>query len=231
MSLPPLDPERRSREYDSYPLETRARVVRAWLFDGYSTRQIDEQILGHDSDRSRGYQAMGILHHLGLKAPYKGLFTGQDPKAALALFEIEGVAYARVVEHLNAPTEERTIAMASLQREETAELKVAIRDTTEARRSRLALAPAKPERVRVFSFAYKRNPDIVAEALLRAQGSCERCRRSAPFKRASDGSPYLEVHHRTSLSAGGDDSLENVIALCPNCHREVHHGQAREAEL
>ena len=229
MSLPPLDPQKRSREFDSYPLTTRARVVRAWLFEGHSTRQIDEEILGYDSDWSRGYQAMGILHHLGLKALYKGRFSGQSTDAVVAELEAEGAAFARVVEHLRAPTEERTIAMASLQREETAELKAAIRDTAEARRQRLSTAPTKPERVRVFSFAYKRNPDIVAEALLRAAGRCERCGNSAPFKRASDGSPFLEVHHLASRADGGEDSLANVIALCPNCHREIHYGQVREA--
>lgn len=230
MTLPPLEPERRAREFDSYPLATRARVVRAWLFDGQSTRQIDEQILGHDSEWSRGYQAMGILHHLGLKASYKGLFSGKSIEAVISVLVAAGDNFSRVVEHLRAPTDERTIAMALLQREESSELKAALLDTVEARRRRLAMAPPKPERVRVFSFAYKRNPDIVAEALFRAGGRCEQCTDPAPFMRASDGSPYLEVHHVRSLSDGGEDSLANVIALCPNCHREIHHGRARQAD-
>ncbi|WP_215665990.1 HNH endonuclease [Vibrio alginolyticus] len=28
------------------------------------------------------------------------------------------------------------------------------------------------------------------------------------------------------MSQGGLDSLENVISLCPNCHREIHFGPA-----
>ena len=36
--------------------------------------------------------------------------------------------------------------------------------------------------------------------------------------------PFLEVHHVKSLSDGGEDTLDNVIALCPNCHREKHYG-------
>lgn len=34
--------------------------------------------------------------------------------------------------------------------------------------------------------------------------------------------PYLEVHHIKILSHGGSDSVENVVALCPNCHKKIH---------
>jgi 5-methylcytosine-specific restriction protein A len=30
------------------------------------------------------------------------------------------------------------------------------------------------------------------------------------------------------LADFGDDKIENVIALCPNCHREAHHGENKE---
>ncbi|WP_373273521.1 HNH endonuclease [Vibrio parahaemolyticus] len=35
--------------------------------------------------------------------------------------------------------------------------------------------------------------------------------------------PYLEVHHLTRLADGGADCPENVIALCPTCHRRAHY--------
>jgi 5-methylcytosine-specific restriction endonuclease McrA len=34
----------------------------------------------------------------------------------------------------------------------------------------------------------------------------------------------LEPHHVTRVSDGGPDHAAHVIALCPNCHRRVHHG-------
>ena len=71
---------------------------------------------------------------------------------------------------------------------------------------------------------YVRNPDVVAEALHIADGFCGNCKRRAPFLRRSDGSAYLEVHHRVPLAEGGEDTLENAIALCPNCHRKEHYG-------
>lgn len=49
-----------------------------------------------------------------------------------------------------------------------------------------------------------------------------RCNSEAPFIRRTNGSPYLEVHHKTPLAEDGEDTVENAIALCPNCHRELH---------
>ncbi len=63
---------------------------------------------------------------------------------------------------------------------------------------------------------------MVAYVLQRANGYCEECNNPAPFRRASDNSPYLEVHHIKPLSEGGEATTENAKALCPNCHRKAH---------
>lgn len=94
----------------------------------------------------------------------------------------------------------------------------------EALRERLSSADPMPTKVQVVSVGYRRNADVIVATLRRAGGICDRCTRPAPFNRRSDGSPYLEVHHTVPLSQGGEDTLENAEALCPNCHREAHHG-------
>jgi 5-methylcytosine-specific restriction endonuclease McrA len=98
------------------------------------------------------------------------------------------------------------------------------RDTETARLARIGRAPKTPKRLVVRTFAFQRNPDIIAQKLFEAKGRCDECARSAPFKRTSDGSPYLEVHHIIPLGKGGEDTLDNTIALCPNCHRQFHFG-------
>lgn len=92
------------------------------------------------------------------------------------------------------------------------------------RMNRINKAPKKPTKKNVSVEVFNRNPDIVAERLLRADGQCENCKNKAPFARKSNGTPYLEVHHKKQLSLGGEDTLENTIALCPNCHRKMHFG-------
>jgi 5-methylcytosine-specific restriction protein A len=69
----------------------------------------------------------------------------------------------------------------------------------------------------------KRSKAIKVYARRRAEGECEGCGEEAPFETAK-GRPFLEVHHIHRLSDGGPDHPQHVVALCPNCHRQVHHG-------
>lgn len=75
---------------------------------------------------------------------------------------------------------------------------------------------------------FVRSPDVVAWVLLQADGCCEVCGSPAPFNR-DDGTGFLEVHHVTTLADGGPDTVDNAVACCPNCHRELHHGADRDA--
>ena len=72
----------------------------------------------------------------------------------------------------------------------------------------------------------RRSRRVRKYALLRASGTCELCREPAPFLGAQRR-PFLEVHHLHRLGDGGPDRPENVAAICPNCHRAVHHSIER----
>jgi len=74
---------------------------------------------------------------------------------------------------------------------------------------------------KVVSKQYERNSWVAEYVKRRAQGKCELCNKPAPFN-TKDGKPYLEVHHIIWLSQGGEDTIENTVALCPNCHRKMH---------
>ncbi len=121
-------------------------------------------------------------------------------------------------------TVETHVLMSKLFSEQEDELVEAKMRPKSERDKRLSAAPKKPRQVTAVTIQYYRNQDVVAEVLERAEGVCEGCQAPAPFKRASNGTPYLEVHHKVQLSKGGDDAVENAIALCPNCHRKMHYG-------
>ena len=70
---------------------------------------------------------------------------------------------------------------------------------------------------------FNRREDTKNYALLRADGKCEACNKAAPFH--SKKGPFLEVHHVNELSDNGPDTPNNVIALCPNCHRQAHYSK------
>ena len=73
----------------------------------------------------------------------------------------------------------------------------------------------------VIGIQYERNPIISEYAKRRANGICQLCNESAPFLN-SKKEPYLETHHIIWLAKGGFDTIENTVALCPNCHRKMH---------
>ena len=104
------------------------------------------------------------------------------------------------------------------------QVRKSLKDSARDRRERLSKASKKPEHEVVSTIVYRRNQDVVAEVLLRASGNCEDCGKDAPFKRRKNGEPYLEVHHIVPLSEDGEDTVDNAMALCPNCHREAHFG-------
>ena len=68
---------------------------------------------------------------------------------------------------------------------------------------------------------YIRNSKVAAYTKIRAAGICQLCGQPAPFK-DKDGEPFLENHHLVWLSRGGTDTIDNTVALCPNCHRKMH---------
>ncbi|MFC5972649.1 HNH endonuclease [Halomarina salina] len=75
----------------------------------------------------------------------------------------------------------------------------------------------------------RKRSEVVREfALETADGVCQGCGEPAPFKNKR-GQPFLEVHHLKRLTDGGPDDPENVIALCPNCHRRRHQGRDGDA--
>lgn len=105
------------------------------------------------------------------------------------------------------------------------EVSFAFKLSQEDRNSKLNSYPEIPTQSTVAHQVFIRNPYVVAEVLFRAKGICEKCNSDAPFIRDSNGTPYLEVHHRIPLSEGGFDTVENSHALCPNCHRHAHYGK------
>ena len=91
-------------------------------------------------------------------------------------------------------------------------------------RARPPAGEDRPARQETSVVRYRRDPAVAAWALLEARGRCEACGRDAPFVDVS-GRPYLEVHHVIPLAEGGPDTVENVVAVCPNCHKELHFGR------
>lgn len=79
----------------------------------------------------------------------------------------------------------------------------------------------KPTQTVVSTVVFARNAYVVAYVKRRARGICDLCEMAAPFLN-SEGNPHLECHHVEWLANGGSDTIQNAVALCPNCHRKMH---------
>jgi len=83
-----------------------------------------------------------------------------------------------------------------------------------------------PDRAATSGVRVIRDSKVREYVLRNAEGKCEYCgERGFQMKSAR---PYLEAHHIILLSKDGRDTVDNVIALCPNHHREAHFGAEAE---
>lgn len=83
------------------------------------------------------------------------------------------------------------------------------------------LGVENPKKTKSSTTTYARDPYVSEYAKRRANGKCQLCDNQAPFKNKI-GRPYLETHHIIWLSKGGTDTLQNTVALYPNCHKKMH---------
>ena len=60
--------------------------------------------------------------------------------------------------------------------------------------------------------AHVRDEYVAEYARRRADGRCDLCAEEAPFE-DKHGNPYLECHHVVWLARGGDDAIDNTVAL------------------
>ncbi len=83
-----------------------------------------------------------------------------------------------------------------------------------------------PEAQTYVGARYPRDSAVRKQVISRARGVCEYCNK--PGFLVENGERYLECHHIIALAKDGADRLTNVIALCPNDHREAHFGKRRK---
>jgi 5-methylcytosine-specific restriction protein A len=93
--------------------------------------------------------------------------------------------------------------------------------SSEELKERAGRAKEVPGERNISAKRFERDPYVAEWAKRKANGICQLCNSPAPFI-TIQGDPFLETHHITPLGQNGQDSIENTVALCPNCHRKMH---------
>jgi hypothetical protein len=197
--------------------------------------RLNEHISEHQPSETEIYMTVGEgkpcvnlisvleLERLPTPIPVSGFIKVSDDSPLKVRSTSGGWSYVKPLpDWVGAATQSTVIEELNARYQSEVQNSFAITDVERAKR--LLNAPRLPESIQIIARGYRRNPDVAAAVLIRANGKCERCNCDAPFIRASNGTPYLEVHHQVMLSENGEDTIENAIALCPNCHRELHFG-------
>ena len=83
-------------------------------------------------------------------------------------------------------------------------------------------------------FVVKRDATIGCLAIINSEYKCENDINHNTFISKRTKKPYMEAHHLIPISQAqymwnrkhkNIDCLENIVSLCPTCHRAIHHGE------
>lgn len=99
IEIPLRDYSKRAREYLLRDNDQIVEIVKTYLFDNSTShRKLDENILGLDASVSKGYQSMGVLHYLGLKGEFKGLFAEKSLNKAIEILQNASEDFSDIIE-------------------------------------------------------------------------------------------------------------------------------------
>ena len=74
----------------------------------------------------------------------------------------------------------------------------------------------KPEVIwKVICDNRRNESNRIKKSLVSNNSKCEVC--------GYEFAPVLQIHHIVPISQGGDNRSENIVCLCPNCHKTLHY--------
>ena len=102
MNLPELQPSDRDLEFKERTFDEISNIIQGWLFTtNQPHRYLDKEVLGFDSKKSLGFRSMAVLHYLGLKKEFKGIFEGIEISDAIEIMKNDSQDFSDILEFLN----------------------------------------------------------------------------------------------------------------------------------
>ncbi|AVR01049.1 hypothetical protein OBCHQ24_03295 [Oceanobacillus iheyensis] len=206
MKIPALEPVTRSREYNLYDDSIRDRVVYESLFNSKTRRWLDEYVIGLNPDTSRGYQAMGILHVIGLKDKHKGIFIDLSIDEAIQLLEQQDSDFSLVIQSLQRFKQQDNFGR-NLEDGYLEEVYIELGSIVTTAPEQIEVTETEKEQViksRIGQSTFKK-------ALLNIEKKCKLCGVSDErFLVASHIKPWSQSNNQERLD------VNNGLLLCPN---------------
>lgn len=174
-----------------------------------NSAQDGKQILLFEQTRKGFVRFTGYAQYLGHHFTSRSDSTGKYRKAIVFELEIENTSRSPEPD-LETPEDPKVHSFSQ-------------KSLLQLRRAAMAVTPKTFVLKERVLHVHQRSEAVKKYVLCRANGRCEGCGSTAPFLTRKK-QPYLEPHHTTRVADGGPDDPAHVIALCPTCHRKVHHG-------
>jgi 5-methylcytosine-specific restriction protein A len=188
-----------------------------------------EQILSYAQNRTLAESPKtGIAIHL-LEAldPQKYTYAGEVSLAAAPYQEDQLDENNRMRKVWMFPVRLKSVGMVPALTDKQARIiegnqaRIARRLSIEQLAARAERAQKQPSQRKAQTSVYVRDAAVAEYAKRLANGICDLCGQPAPFQNKANEA-YLECHHIIWLAQGGEDTIANTVALCPNCHRKMH---------
>jgi len=245
----------RDREIKQFGIKKVEEVIYHHLFLNKDHRQLDKELLGKIDGTTKGRISANILYYYGIKgknnknrAIYRGIFHGISLLDAVEYLENlivqkpsrrDIVNIIKILNHLkNSLDREEGDKDYSYLEEIDEYLKEVLKDNVEKTINIVdqVKQPNFSENILDKKSGYRRNPKVATESILVADFKCEVSEDHITFISKKYNKPYMEAHHivpmkfqykfpNTSL-----DTHANIVAICPNCHRLIHHATELEYE-
>jgi hypothetical protein len=204
--VPQLEPVKRAREYDLYIESIRDKIVYEYLFRSRTHRWLDENIINLNPDESRGYQAMGILHFIGLKDKHKGILNDLSINEAIQMLEQQVDDFSLVIQSLLRYAQQDNGDL-DIEDGDFVDIYTELESIIIAEREQIEVTETEKEQViksRIGQSTFKK-------ALLDIEKKCRICGvTDERFLIASHIKPWRQSSNQERLD------IDNGLLLCPN---------------
>ena len=153
--MKPLKCSDRIREYQNYPDTLRGKIAIEHLTnEKIGHREFDKTFLGLDSNYTRGFQSMGILHYQGLTKDHHGVLKNNTIQEIINIVKVMD-NNQRLVNDITSYFKNKPINKNMLDKELEDKVINSIKDDEKSRNSRIKNYNGIPQKVETVSYSLK----------------------------------------------------------------------------
>lgn len=215
--IPPLRYSSRKGDWEILPESLKDSILYAYLFEGLSLRELDEAYLLLDSEKTKGFESLRILHYMGVTGDFRGIFAELELNEGIRCLKKEEKVYGYLIRALQ---RYRYSLYQGEAHSENDNLQSLVREGSG---------------FLYYTTRYERSPYLRKQAIDFHGTSCMACGFDFEDFYGELGKDFIEVHHRVGFPDPRQDLFVDpeldLLCLCSNCHRMIHRKRGAILEI